>query len=281
MRLPAPSRSKTAFTLLELLVASSITMLLVVLVVRVVNGVLDRSLDVRQGGNTDREIALALDTITADLEAMIVPQQEEGAALRLEMETVQGAIQPWVTLLTNAPDADGTAYPGVPRAVSLRVVVQDPVPNSTANARPGLYRAVASASSTFATASTLSNPQNGFWDTGGGAPSHGWHDLLADRVYEVQFRFQRGDNAEWIDPQAAGSIVRIDRHGAFINLSGNAEERIPGGIRAIEVSLILLNEQGEHLLRTGAMPRADVFKRYARHAARRTIVLPTGFGHGR
>ncbi len=281
LRSLSPSRRRRrAFTLIELIVSCGITMMLVVLVVSIVNGVLDRSRDVRQGSDSDRETALALDTVAADLEAMLVPQQEDGAALRLEMETVQGVPQPWVSLLTNAPDADGTLYSGTPRAVSLRVVDQDPVPGSTANSRPGLYRAVASGGDTFATASSTSDPQGNFWDTSSGASSHAWQDLLVDRIYSIQYRFQRGDNAAWIDPQTTGSSVRIDRHGAYQNLSGGSDELIPGGIRAIEVSLVLLDGQGELLVRSGAMTRADAFQRYGRHSARRTIVLPTGIGHG-
>lgn len=259
---------KNGFTLIELIVVMTISSILLGLLAYSLNGVsmgYNRSQDKIQ---VDREATLALDTIIADLECLVIPgnrvtDSKPVEALRVSPHQENGTTTAWVTLLSKTNDEEKGISPGVVRAVSYKVAWQDPIDGSDGQGNPigVLYRKVLTARETFAENMVAStDPRGEVWSNE--VLSHP-RDYLAGNVVDFQVSFLTKNSIQRFPANAIDDFVILsDKNSA-------SDEALV----AAEVSLTILTGKGQNELDAGT-PLAEVIERFSRRYTRQTAIFP-------
>jgi prepilin-type N-terminal cleavage/methylation domain-containing protein len=263
-------RYRRGFTLLEVLVATAVSVLLLTLLLSATQGI--SSNYSRTMGSVIREgnSAFALDQIVQDLEGLVVPNFPKAEALRLVPETVEGTQNAaWLTLLSTCTDDDTSDtsglesaknFNGATRAISYRLAFQNPISESSANDKSyAIYRAVVSSLETFREIITSDDAQSDYWQGAGINPTDP-SNLLAEHVVGFSIRFLKADGT-WTAPDKE---IRIGRDGAT---EGGLV--VPGGFKRAELSIIVLSPEGAKRMADG-MDLGTAITRYGYSSIRQT-----------
>jgi len=256
-----------AFTLLELLVATTVSIILIGILLSVTQGIISnytrtQSKLIRQG-----DTAFALDQAVQDIEGLVIPNVAGAEALLITPESVKDSTNTsWLTLLSTVTDRDTSTNPafnGATRAVSYRVAFQDPLGGS----KPvyGIYRSVVSAKQTFDDIVAQTNARSGYWNSASPSPT-ATDNFLAGNVTGFSVRFLRNDTGQWT---LATDKVRIGRDGSFVN-----DLPVSGGFQKAEVSVTALSPQGAQRVQDGVLPLAEALTQYGQTSVRQTVYFP-------
>ncbi len=272
---PTPARQRGGFTLLELLIATAITTILVFFLMNVAQGILNgyartHSVIIRSG-----DVTFALDQLITDLECLVIPNAPGAEGLRLSLETVGNANNvPWLTFLSAAVDNDNSTpqnVNGATRAVSYRLAKKPAIDSDPFSPEIyALYRSIASSAHTFDNALDKTNLQDDYWNTLPATPlptpqpPTATGNLLAENIIGFSVLFQyldSGGNLVWTQ---SNDLVSIRRDGTYLNSSP-----LPSGFLRAQVTVTAISPEGAKRLETG-MPFAEVVERYATTVTRQT-----------
>lgn len=252
-------KSRLGFTLVEVLVSSALTLVIMSMLFTILIGAMDawRTGTGRLQGNADAR--MALDIIASDLESMVVRQtsytQEWLVSVPLATPgdpSGRSATQ----LLFFAPSLDrDPGQEGDIVAINYRLGFQDPLAPATNAAMRriyGLYKTMASTEDTFRFALGQTDIRAGFWDarnpTDASPPPP---DLLIPNVVDFQVVW----HVELPDSTTAFENGVILRNQLF----RASDPSNPGGrILFADISLTILNEEGatrvQTFARAGGLP---------------------------
>ncbi len=281
-RAPAALSRRGAFTLLELLVATAVAAMLLIVVLSLTNAVL-RSYELTQGRvRQESDAAFLLDTLAADLEAVAADGGDDADRFKLSMETANvGQIQAATKLVfltrsldSDEKDASGTKpkYPGARRLVTYRLAYKNPILLSDSGEKSYiLFRDVLPAADTFAKA--VGKMDIASTSIVSDADSLEDEDFLAENVVGFAVRLLKPDGT-WT---TSSDKIRISGYGFWANADGDFSEskRLSGMPLRAEISLTILSPKGAKLLELGR-PFAEVLKQHARTYTRQTAVFPSG-----
>lgn len=267
--------SPHGFTLLELLVASTVTILLLALLLTATQGISSHFSRTQSTLTRQGDAAFALDQLVQDIEGYVVPSFPTGEALRVSPEIVGDATNSaWLTLLTTATDRDNSQpvpFTGATRAVSYRIARQNTIDGTRSDASQpyALYRAVASAKHTFVNiTATTTNLQTQYWQVlpSGPAPAPSaptdTSNFLSENVVALSLRFLRGDTQQWT---RSGAEIRIGRDGTSVDGTN-----VPGGFQRAEVSITVLTPEGAARVKDGSISLAEGIRRFGQTSVRQT-----------
>lgn len=260
------------FTILELLVATAVTMLMSVLLLSMVQYFIDGYRRTQNSMSRQGDSSFALDQIVQDIENRVIPNSPNAEGLRATWTNVDQGKGVWLTLLSTATDRDPNMNNGATRAISYRIDKKNPIDGSVNHPAYALYRSIASAKHTFenAMSTNVSNLQSDYWNNLPAAPAPtptqptDKDNFIAPNIVEFQVRFLRADNGKWTQPE---STVSISRNGAIVD--GVA---IPGGFKRAEVSLMTISPEGATKLAAG-MSIQEVITRYSQTSVRQTAAF--------
>lgn len=257
------ANGNVGFTLLEVLVATTISIILIVLLLSAAQGVISNYTRTQANLARQGDAAFALDQAVQDIEGLVIPNIMGAEALAFTSETVEGSTNAaWLTLLSTVTDRDTSTNPafnGATRAVSHRIAYQDPLGGS--QKVYAIYRAVISAKETFDQVVSQTNAQSDYWSAVAESPVSG-ENFLAGNVTGFSVRFLRADTGKWTLPS---DKVRIGRDGSFVN-----DDAVKGGFVRAEVSITVLSPQGAQRVRDGVLSLAEAVNRYGQTAVRQT-----------
>ncbi len=264
--------SVSGFTILELLVATAVTMLMSVLLLSMVQYFIDGYRRTQNSMSRQGDSSFALDQIVQDIENRVIPNSPNSEGLRSTWTNVELAKGVWLTLLSTATDRDPNSNSGATRAISYRIDKKNPIDGSATQPAYALYRSIASAKHTFenAMSTNVSNLQTDYWNHLPAAPvptpsqPTDKDNFIAPNIVEFQVRFLRADNGKWTQPEAT---VSISRSGALVD-----GVPVPGGFKRAEVSLMTISPEGATKLASG-MPMEEVIARYSQTSVRQTAAF--------
>jgi len=237
---------RRGFTLIELMVASTVTILMIgflAVIVSNITGSMNRT-----GGRIfrDGDVSMALDQLALDLEGLVLPVFPGTEALKVTPETVEDADAGWLTFLSattdpDSPDANGVTHEGAARAVSYRVAYQNLVDGGTDDARYGLFRKVHDSRTTFDDFLSAADPRGtNLWTD---AETTELSSFLAGNIVGFSLRFFRNDTEQWTPP---GAEIRVGEDGSSVD--GVA---VPGGFSRVEIIITVLTPEGADRLAQG------------------------------
>lgn len=275
MKMTRPRSTRCAFTLVELLVASVISMILVGLLLIATQSVSTNYTRTQAEITRRGDAAFALDQIVQDIEGYVIPNFAQGEGLRATPETVGAATNAlWLTLLSTATDTDtsdpsGTNnFTGATRALSYRLAYQNSIDGTSSEPAYAIYRSIASAKHTFANiTATTTNLQTQYWSAIPGSPTPtpaaatAIGSFLAENVVALSVRFLKEDGS-WTSP---GDTVRIGRDGVTVNGAP-----VAGRLKRAEVSITVLSPEGAQRVRDGVLPLPDAILKYGQTSVRQT-----------
>ncbi len=282
-------RRKRAFSLIELITASAISIILIGAVLGITQTILDNFQQMRGGVLREGDAGVALDMMINDLEALVI-QKDPGKESLQVMEdpknadegTAADGYRPWLVLLTRAVDSDpdDDDYIGTVRTVSYRLIYKDPLGAGTGTPTPiyALYRTVANSEDTFNEALGVDDLMTEFWtNASSNAPdTTDVRNYLVGNVVRFEIRFQRADDGKWT---TSDEPVRIGATGAYVDSGGDgfdAADRVKGGFLAAEVDLVVLSPEGAKIFQTGSIPIETAIQGYGRNYVRKTAVFAGG-----
>ncbi len=281
-----PLRPRAAFTLIELMVAMSISILLLVLLVNLSVQSMDVTKRTTESSQTVSAASAALDMVAMDLESLAanLPDSEYLQTQIGNVEDVPNVTQ--LTMLTISPvDSDGNATDqGQVRAVRYQLLRADPITGDDDKRTPyGLYRTAVSADKTFEKIIGLSDLS----DAKEFPASPPANDFLVPNVVEFQIAFYRAiDPASGNGTLSSGSSTRpINKTGSdayyAVRLASNSVKVNNTDVdpttgqpylrpKSAEITLTILDETGAKLLRESNNVSLDfLIQKYGRRAARR------------
>ena len=236
-----------AFTLLELLVAISVSAVLLV----ILSSVVSQSGQIFQKNSNSmlamNSAAATIDMIAKDMDCLAVTKQPYQYLLATtgtlgSMEIMMNVVSPQDSLSTSG-SGSGATYPdsGLVHGIYYRIGYQDPVSASGSNNSYGIYRTMTSASTTFTNLTGLSSLST-YWSGASGQllPD----DFIAEHVVDLQVTFYNA-NGNAFSP---GTPVAI-------GLSGTGAVCAATGTSSpshAEISVTVLEEQGAQLLGNGS-----------------------------
>ncbi len=243
-----------AFTIVELLVATAVSLLLIGILLSVTSNVMSsykraEGEFIRQG-----DVAFALDQIVQDLEGIVTPNVIGAEGLRSTPEEVgpEEAASHWLTFLSTATDSDNSSpvtFSGATRAISYRLAYQNPIDGGSSDASYAIYRSIATAQHTFDNAIDKADLQAEYWTSLAAVPAPSplpptdLDNFLAGNVVRFDVRFLRGDTNEWT---SSDENIRLGRDGATVN-----GVLVEGGFKRAEVAITVLTPAGMERLRSG------------------------------
>jgi type II secretory pathway pseudopilin PulG len=166
--LSLPRSGRQAFTLVEVLVSSALT----IIVLMMLFAVLLSAMDVWQGGTTrlqtNADARLALDLVVRDLQSMVVRQtqydQQWLSSVRIPVAGAPSGISTtWLTFFAPSLDRD-PGQEGDIVALSYAAGLQDPFTASNFVPVYGLYKSMIDTTNTFANALGKTDILGGFWN---------------------------------------------------------------------------------------------------------------------
>jgi hypothetical protein len=251
-----------------MLVACAVAMVLLVSLV----GIVSQSLAVSRKTNSSllayNEAAAAIDLIANDLESLAASAQPF-EYLQTAKEDVSQAKGVARLLMLSAASQDNTAAAdaGQVRAISYRLLRQDPINDGGTNSVYGLYRSAVSANATFRDFAGHADLSSAF-----GAVAVSLDDFVAGNIVDFQVLFYpAGSQAPANLGGGAALPVRISGSGAKVNGSNS-----PSALAWAEVTLTVLEENGIKLLDAGSLDMATAKQRYG-HLLTRRVALRTPF----
>ena len=288
---PHPSAKAKGFTLLELMVAMSVTVILLGMVTFMTGVSMDGYKGSRDKVVAGRQAKEALDAITKDFEAMVARADGSDnmwlyAEVEPNLSTALGG--PAGKTITNAPrlifftgapdrydgDIGGTNDNGGDvSAVAYRLAYRDQISGTAANAVGAfpsftLYRHLVDPDATFTNVlgqvnltAPVAPAVNQFTD----ALDFTAENVLAENIYEltVTFLVQTSAGVEriTIGPQTS-------QHDEF-TVAGNGLE-VDGALQdgqlvGVEIGMTVLSERGLVMTEKGGMTREDIIKDYGIH----------------
>jgi type II secretory pathway pseudopilin PulG len=256
------------FTLVELMVASVISILLLTLLLTGTQGVIATYRQSSGGIVRQGDAAFAADQLILDLEGLVVPNMPNAEALRVRRETVNGVVYSSIAFLTAATDRDPAGNHGATRAVSYKIAYQNTVDAGTEDPSFALYRSLASAQHTFDNAIGVANLWTDYWDAIPSAPAPAptattsIGNFVSANIVGLDIRFLRADNGEWTKPE---EDVSISSRGAFVGSTP-----VEGGFQTVEISLTVLSPDVAGLLNQGALTLGEAITRGGKTTVRQT-----------
>ncbi len=264
---PAPSarcpRARTlrsgpaGFTLLEILVATAVTAILVVVLMGISQSMLGSYQSIRDDSGTRRQGEAALDTMAGDFEALLSMRAHHDAEiLHASTDTAGGRGFPWIRMLATPMDSDPDYRPA-PRAISYRMAYHDPVDGGSGSPRYCLHRTVLDARSTFA---ATPSPQSGLDTFWAARETRALDDFAADGVVAKRIRIQTADG-NW--HELGSEPLRIVGGTLWTGTQNLGLAPV-----AVEITMTVLSGRGQQLLRAGVLPWDDVLQRFGRSMTR-------------
>jgi len=250
-----------AFTLVEMLVACAVAMLLLVSLA----GIVSQSMDVSRRTNNTllayNEAASAIDLLANDLESLAVTRQPF-EYLHMTTETVEAASGVSRLLFLSVATQDNTADAdmGQLRAISYRLLRQDPISSGGKNPVYGLYRSSVSAAETFQKFAGQTDLSSSF-----NSVSPSLDDFLAGNIVDFRVRFYpAGGQTPANGGGASIQPVRISGNSTKVNGSD-----FSGVLAWAEVTMTVLENSGVKLLDAGTIDLETAKQRYGRILTRR------------
>lgn len=260
-------RPQSGFTLVELLVATAITAILVILLLGISQNILESHRRTISDATLERDAQFALDRLAEDLGTLTRPRLRGAESLHAVVESVAGAVSLHLVMVTNATDSDPDGVAASPRAISYRVAYQDPVAEGGGWPAFAMYRSVATATETFQEAVGASNLMGDFWQS---RPSTQLRDYLIGNVVDFRLRYLDTETSDWVALDNPGDVLRLagrDR----VSTSGLGDG---GETSALELSITTLSREGGIRLRDGAVTVAEAIDRYGKTHTRRVGLAP-------
>ncbi len=279
-----PKRSAAGFTLIEILFATFITALLVVVIAAMANQAMKTNESIVGDAMRSTDAEFILETVVADLEGLVFSEKQQGEVLVYEPELIAGVRTGRLMLLSATTDNDPGNFNGAPRAVSYRIAHQNPIDGGNTDPVHSLYRAVADAEATLLHATGLSDLEGEFWTSHASAPDPiDARQFVATNIvdFDVRFRVRRISpggiigNWEWTDRD---DRVSITTEGAVVLAAGqtSAPADVIWEVDTAEVRLMVITPRGSTLLHAGSLPLNEVVERFGRAHLRRTAAFAAG-----
>ncbi len=258
------------FTLLEILAATTISIVLLGLLLAATSGALDSLQQTRSHILRNGDASLAIDQILLDIECLTDSVQPGSEILRITPETVQAATPVWLTLVSAAVDQDNSNISsleinGAPRAISYRLGYQNPIDGTSSDSIYGIYRSIASADDTFNNSLNLNNLQSGYWSsTSGTNTPTSISNFLAPNVVRFYVTIEHGidtnsdgvsDVWQWTSTSDTVSITSD-------NIIINGTTTYPRDITAIEIAVTTISPTGMTRLASNAMTLDEVILKF-------------------
>ena len=266
-----PSQLRRGFTLLELLVAVTITAIIMVDLLSMTGVVADAW---KNGNNkifTNNEARAGFNRLAEDLDSAVIRDNIKGAEWFVFAQGNEGfggmqqpLRQPWLMFYTTPTDRD-LAQPGNVITVSYKLVAQDPIAGGSSGQFNlyGLYRAFPSggnpAKETFENA--LGQPDlKSFWSARSEATDK--DNFYISNIFDFSFTFWAshygtdGKSALQTVALPADTDIRLSSENLVV---GN--QTYPGGkLAAVDISMTILTQQGGQMAREGDIPANDIDK---------------------
>ncbi len=247
-----------------MLVACAVAMLLLVTLV----GIVSQSLTVSKKTNNAllayNEAATAVDLVANDLESLASTAQpfEYLQTVKEDVQDAKGVTR-LLMLSVASQDNSANADIGQLRAISYRLLRQDPIKDGGPNSVFGLYRTILSTQNTF-----TSSAGNTDLNTSFSTVATTLDDFVAGNVVDFQVRFYPVGNqpAANLSGQAT-QPVRISGNGTRIDGANYA-----GVLAWAEITLTVLDDNAIKLLDAGSIDMATARQRYG-HLLTRRIAL--------
>lgn len=259
------SQRTLGFTLIEILVATAITALLVVVLLSISQSMLASYQRIRDDSGSIRQADAVLDLMAADLEALYPLRLDPDAeTLNASIDTTGGVEFPWVTIIANPLDSDPDSR-SAPRAISYRMAYQNPVTGGSTSPRYCLHRTVLDAQTTF---SAVPSPQAGLEDFWNARDARALDDFVGDGVVAKRFRIQLA-NGTW--HETGSQSLRIIGGNVWMGGTDLGEKPV-----AIEITLGVLSDHGQRVVRSGAISLDDALQKFGRSISR---IVPLRASH--
>lgn len=287
------------FTLLELLVAMSVTVILLGMVTFMTGVSLEGYGNSRDKVVTSREAKQALDAITRDFQAMVSRRDGNDyewlhAQLEPKIATALGGPTDKrisnacrVIFFTGAPDrydGDITGGSGDVSAVSYRLVYRDQISGTAATSVGAfptftLYRHLVDPDDTFTNVlgqSNLTSPVSPAVNQFTDALDFTAENVLAENIYELSMTFiveyTNASGVTKLERVTIGSTAgaqyssfRMKGNGIVAAGGTNAALLGDGQLVGVEISITVLSDKGLVMTQKGGMTRGDIINEYGYH----------------
>ncbi len=262
------ARQAKGFTLVEVLVACAISMVLLLILVGIVSQTTAVSKKANSALLAFNAASSALDLIAHDLESLAVTRQpfEFLQTVKEDVDEVTGVTR---LLMLSVASQDNTdeADAGQVRAISYRLLHQDPVSAGGSEKVYGLYRSAATAKNTFETFSGQPDLTAPF-----GALAVSLDDFVVGNVVDFQVQFYAAGSQV---PANGGSAIQPVRIGGNATTVNGTPYR-NGPVTWAEVTLTVVEDGAVKPLESGAITLADAKQRFG-HKLTRKVAIPSSF----
>jgi len=261
------SRGRAGFTLIEMLVAFAVGSLLLVALTSIVS----QSMAVSRKTNSlllsNNAASAAVDLVSTDLESLSVTGKPY-EYLRVTKEDVDGVTDVARVLMLTASGSDAASADdyGQSRAISYRLINQDPINPGGSRNIYGLYRSVVSAEDTFSDFAGQTNLETPF-----DALPPSLDDFVVGNVIDFQVRvFADGNQSPANVAGLQSQPVRISGNSTQIN--GTSYTGAP--LTWAEVTLTVLEDRDNAVerLESGSLTLEDARTQYGFRLSRRVAI---------
>ena len=275
-----PPRS-AGITLLELLVAMSVGMILILILAAMTDAASRWSLRIQSDLTGRHDVKVTLDYFERDITTIVSPESGK-ASLTIAPEQVDGpngvSVQSaWMMLLSRSAVS---SEQGAIRAVSFRLVYADPMTPNGSYPRYALYRTVispkAGANNSFLDAPDL---KAGYWNQKWPQylAQNSGRDILDDYILEdivdfsasVQYTYKDSSGARHTVSTEIGQLIHWTDQG----ITGVPPEHVPNIPLSITLNLTLLSETGVTQMESGRSDLAEVIRKESVSASRTFPIL--------
>lgn len=265
-------RSVRAFSLVEVLVATSLAVLLLVVLASLANQSMQVS---RRSGSS--LLALnsgggAMDILVSDLESLVTPQTNY-EYLQTREDTVAGPsglelkVAQLICISTSPNDVAKDEDRHLAHAINYQIRYDDPVTDGGDKKIFGLYRQSISAEETFSKVLNLSDTYKEYWQAQVSSNPPTRNDFLVGNVVDFQILFYESEAntpANYADKYQPVRLLGVSTY-----KDGTLYTK---KFQWIEITLTTLEEAGAIILNTGAIDLATAKKKYG-HTLTRRIAL--------
>jgi len=272
MKMPPITRNPAGFTLIEMLVATAISLLLLTVILSLAQSGMSTNERLMGSAIRDGDALFVLNSIARDLEALMIPRKMNTEVLVANSETISGAPSTRLALLSAATDRDPDSHTGGERAVAYRMANQNPITGGSVSPVFALYRAILSVKETFDGPLVDGTSVFDFWDAQSPLVTDP-QNFLVGNVVAFELSFLRADNGQWVKIDTNHGI-RITGAGVFLVTNpGNVATEVLGGVVAAQISLSFVKPAGAKLLTNGTITLAQANERFGRTVVRQVLIL--------